>query len=417
MGDLSMIRMKKKGLLNLLGVCLSLIGGGLPLAAIGQESEGKPGVVTYLYVEPFLTRFEALFSAPIMFQWLGIKDDVNVELDGPAQQAIERQVAERAAQWCGLKDNGVNIMGRLAAVTFVKGEPGKTLPMADGEKVKPNESMIGLVWEFATSPSPQTIEAQWWEWNPPLSVLPLTIFFGSFSERMEITRALPFARWQNDGRLSPPKALSQVPSLPPVTSLPIPVASIAWLAIGWIYYVLRNRTGRKPRGGWLGMVIAWIFVAAILSPMMIAHVPNPFDKVPAAVDRPDVAAKIASPLLRNIYRAFDYQDESRIYDSLAMSVDGELHRKLYLETLKALQLEGREGTRVRVSELDVQIDKVTPGDNYSFTTEGQWTALGTVGHWGHAHTRVNRYKARMTFRPVDLAWKITALEVLELKRL
>jgi hypothetical protein len=130
-----------------------------------------------------------------------------------------------------------------------------------------------------------------------------------------------------------------------------------------------------------------------------------------------VAAKIASPLLRNIYRAFDYQDESRIYDSLAMSVDGELHRKLYLETLKALQLEGREGTRVRVSELDVQIDKVTPGDNYSFTTEGQWTALGTVGHWGHAHTRVNRYKARMTFRPVDLAWKITALEVLELKRL
>jgi hypothetical protein len=80
-------------------------------------------------------------------------------------------------------------------------------------------------------------------------------------------------------------------------------------------------------------------------------------------------------------------------------------------------LEGREGTRVRVSELDVQIDKVTPGDNYSFTTEGQWTALGTVGHWGHAHTRVNRYKARMTFRPVDLAWKITALEVLELKRL
>jgi hypothetical protein len=165
------------------------------------------------------------------------------------------------------------------------------------------------------------------------------------------------------------------------------------------------------------MVIAWIFVAAILSAMMIAHVPNPFDKVPAAVDRPDVAAKIASPLLRNIYRAFDYQDESRIYDSLAMSVDGELHRKLYLETLKALQLEGREGTRVRVSELDVQIDKVTPGDNYSFTTEGQWTALGTVGHWGHAHTRVNRYKARMTFRPVDLAWKITALEVLELKRL
>lgn len=417
MGDLSMIRLHRKLLLSLFGLCLVLLGAGTQSTALAQEGDPKPGVVTYLYVEPYLTRFEALFSAPIMFQWLGIKDDVAAELDGPAQKAIEKQVAERATQWCGVKDNGVAVTGRLAAVTFVKGEPGKTLPLTEGESVKPNESMIGLIWEFSTSPSPQTIEAQWWEWNPPLSVLPLTIFFGSLSEELEITRALPFGRWQNDGRLPPPKALSQVPALPPVTTLPIPVASIVWLAMGWTYYVLRNRTGRKPRGGWLGMIIAWIFVAAIMSPMMIVRVRNPFDEAPVVVDRPDLAAGIASPLLRNIYRAFDYQDESRIYDSLEMSVDGELHRKLYLETLKALQLEGREGTRVRVSELDVQIDKVTPGENLSFTAEGQWTALGTVGHWGHAHTRVNRYKARMTFRPVDLAWKITGLEVLELKRL
>jgi hypothetical protein len=417
MGDLSMIRSHRSLLLSLFGLCLGLIGAGTQSTALAQEGDPKPGVVTYLYVEPYLTRFEALFSAPILFQWLGIKMDVAAELDVPAQKAIEKQVAERAAQWCGLKDNGVAVTGRLAAVTFVKGEPGKTLPLNEGESVKPNESMIGLIWEFSTSPSPQTIEAQWWEWNPPLSVLPLTIFFGSLSEDLEITRALPFGRWQNDGRLPPPEALSQVPALPPVTTLPIPVASIVWLAMGWTYYVLRNRTGRKPRGGWLGMVIAWIFVAAIMSPMMIMQVPNPFDKAPVVVDKPEVAASIASPLLRNVYRAFDYQDESRIYDSLAMSVDGELHRKLYLETLKALQLEGREGTRVRVSELDVQIDKVTPGDGLSFTAEGQWTALGTVGHWGHAHTRVNRYKARMTFRPVDLAWKISGLEVLELKRL
>ena len=46
-----------------------------------------------------------------------------------------------------------------------------------------------------------------------------------------------------------------------------------------------------------------------------------------------------------------------------------------------------------------------------------WTALGTVGHWGHVHTRKNLYQAMLTVEPVDGAWKITALELLEEKRL
>ena len=61
------------------------------------------------------------------------------------------------------------------------------------------------------------------------------------------------------------------------------------------------------------------------------------------------AEAILTPLLRNVYRAFDHRSESEIYDVLARSVDGELLRKLYLETIQALTLEGREGTRVTSS--------------------------------------------------------------------
>jgi hypothetical protein len=129
------------------------------------------------------------------------------------------------------------------------------------------------------------------------------------------------------------------------------------------------------------------------------------------------ATRIAAPLLRNIYRAFDYQTESQIYDSLSRSVEGELLRKLYLDTMQSLSIEGREGARVKVTDMDVQIDKVTQGEGLAFTAEGQWTALGTVGHWGHTHTRVNRYHARVTIRPVATEWKISGLEVLELRRL
>ncbi|NNL78539.1 MAG: hypothetical protein HKO68_19585, partial [Desulfobacterales bacterium] len=47
----------------------------------------------------------------------------------------------------------------------------------------------------------------------------------------------------------------------------------------------------------------------------------------------------------------------------------------------------------------------------------QWTAMGSVGHWGHIHVRKNQYEAIITVEPVDGAWKITDLELLEEKRI
>jgi len=47
----------------------------------------------------------------------------------------------------------------------------------------------------------------------------------------------------------------------------------------------------------------------------------------------------------------------------------------------------------------------------------KWTAMGTVGHWGHIHTRINQYDANIIVEPVDGIWKITGLELLEEKRI
>jgi len=370
-----------------------------------------------MYVAPYQVRVEALFSAETFLGWLGEKTDAVAALSADVQKQITGKAAQKAERWCSLKENGDTARGRLVAASFVKGEPGRTEPLKEGEPVAARQSMIGFVWEFATSPAPQTLEVQWWEWQPEFTTLPMKIFFGSQSDTVEMSRALPFAKWRNEGRLAPPKPLAEVPSLPPQTYLPVPVASAVWLVIGLVYYVMRNRTGRKPRGGWLGMVIAWLFVALLLSPMGVMHVRNPADKVAAPVTTANDASRIAGPLLRNIYRAFDYHTESQVYDSLARSVDGELLRKLYLDTTQALAIDDREGTRVKVSDVDVQIDKVTPGRDLAFTAEGQWTAMGTVGHWGHSHTRVNRYNAKVTIKPVGSEWKISGIEVLELRRL
>ena len=49
--------------------------------------------------------------------------------------------------------------------------------------------------------------------------------------------------------------------------------------------------------------------------------------------------------------------------------------------------------------------------------DARWTAMGTVGHWGHIHTRKNQYHADITIEPIDQAWKITSLKILEEKRI
>ena len=53
----------------------------------------------------------------------------------------------------------------------------------------------------------------------------------------------------------------------------------------------------------------------------------------------------------------------------------------------------------------------------TYAIAGRWTALGTVGHWGHLHTRQNLYDAVVTIEAIDGRWKITDLELLEEQRI
>ena len=51
-----------------------------------------------------------------------------------------------------------------------------------------------------------------------------------------------------------------------------------------------------------------------------------------------------------------------------------------------------------------------------YRIQGRWSALGTVGHWGHLHQRKNLYEAILTVEAVNGTWKLTGLELLEERR-
>ncbi|MEM9382486.1 MAG: hypothetical protein AAGB93_21210 [Planctomycetota bacterium] len=142
------------------------------------------------------------------------------------------------------------------------------------------------------------------------------------------------------------------------------------------------------------------------------------------VDLPtaDEAVAVFEPLHENIYRAFDYTDESDVYDALAQSVDGPLLESLYDEVYRSLVLQEAGGAVSRVAEvrhLDLGVDTVGvvgEEDRPGFVVDARWQVDGAVYHWGHAHTRTNEYRARYTVHAADEGWRIAASEVLEQRR-
>jgi hypothetical protein len=129
------------------------------------------------------------------------------------------------------------------------------------------------------------------------------------------------------------------------------------------------------------------------------------------------AGEVVGGLLHNVYRAFDFRDEERIYDLLAQSASGDLLEQIYLETRRGLELQGQGGARARVKEVEVTDLSARSAEGGAFDATTTWNVGGSVGHWGHVHQRRNRYRAELRVAPLDGAWKLVDLQVLEEERL
>ena len=392
-------------------LALALPGGRLS----AQEPPPKPPMAQgYLYIEPYHVRFEALFSLATVLRWLGMPVEEAAPLSLEAQTQFATRGREFSLDLCKLLADGMNVAGRLTTVSIVKGEPGKTEPLKDGDPVLVPECMAGFVWEFPVGVSPQQLQVQWRGLRDPVRTLPVRIFFGSQSEAQEITELLGKFTWNNQGRLPAPKPLAEVPDLTLPATWTIPAGAALWFLGGLILFVYLRWHGRKIRQSFF---FAWLLGAAIMLPILNFQIEDPFDTTNVAEMTRERAQEIAEPLVENIYRAFDYQTETQIYDALERSAAGEFLRQIYLEISGALTLDTREGTKARVTDFALDVDALHPGDNHSFAVDSTWTARGTVLHWGHVHQRLNRYQARLLIAPENGEWKLTGMEVKEARRL
>ncbi len=226
--------------------------------------------------------------------------------------------------------------------------------------------------------------------------------------------------------LSAEDRFASVPDLseraPSTRSITIPGISIALIA-GYLLVVIgtlvKDRNGnRKVAIAGLAPVVA---LAAYLSRDAWAIPIDSVTEQPKQLTEEEVLA-VFGPLHANIYRAFDYQTESEIYDALARSVSGEMLDSLYNQIFRSLVMMEEGGAvssvqEVRLGDTTVEsVGELASGEQ-GFAILARWQVDGVVNHFGHSHWRTNEYLARFGVVEAEDGWRIASHNVLEQQRL
>jgi hypothetical protein len=216
--------------------------------------------------------------------------------------------------------------------------------------------------------------------------------------------------WRNYLKDPTTPAFLEVASPTQTKTLSIPIIAVACFAAALVVWT-RALSERRP----VRLALLLVGIGLMSSAWHGAR----FD-VPLAT-RIEVSSEdargISYSLLHNIYRAFDYRDESTVYDVLAKSAAGDLLTQVYLETRQSLTLASQGGAKVKVKHVELLDCQAQPTEDDAFLADCRWIVSGSVGHCGHIHQRRNQYHGELVIRPIDGEWKITAMELLSEERL
>jgi hypothetical protein len=211
-----------------------------------------------------------------------------------------------------------------------------------------------VAWPLKTPP--QEIEVTWPTYPgdisidpddpPPLEIAAEAAVEG-VREAVFFTMDSPTWLWRS-GSTSIDERLAVVPVPEPRQPWSLPVLSLAitvsCLVLGLALLVPR-------RLGWASAGIAIMFFGAGaslgLGGVAVVQVDPPGGSL-LQLPTSDQAEELFVPLHGNIYRAFDYVNESDIYDALERSVEGELLQELYRTIFKSLVMEEAQGAVSRV---------------------------------------------------------------------
>jgi hypothetical protein len=389
----------------------------------------QSGLKTFLYVEPYEVRHETLVRVKDLQAWmdLDLRGDEFIEVD--EVEPLKRRAGEFFLQHSkvridGLQHSKVRIDGKelrpiLDRVNFVKYTMTRTFFLEQPERMPFNTAMLGVIITYLTEGIPQEVMVDWELFSDRIQKVPTMAVDPAGPFPSYVTPDDNVLTWTNFLKTYQMPTVAVVTVDESLTRLKVPVGTVVCLValLPIVFQIAGRRKKARPITFHLVLAICLVAGSILLYPSLRIAVARPSVMVPKITNEEAVA--VLHSLLKNVYRAFDFREEEDVYDRLATSVTGSLLEDIYLENRKSLVVTQAGGARAKVKEveiLDVDVKRIDDRP-LGWLFHAQWTAMGTVGHWGHIHTRKNHYDARITVEPQNGVWKITHLELLEEKRI
>jgi len=379
----------------------------------------RGGVMSFLYIEPYEVRHEILARVKDLEAWmdLGLRGNEFIETDENEQ--LKKQVGKFFLKRDKVLIDGKQLRPILDRTSFVKYSMTGSTFLEQPEQLPINTAMVGVIITYLTEGIPQEVRANWELFSDRIHKVPTNAIDPAGPFPSYVTPDDNVHIWTNFLKNYKIPSVEGIAVKSDVTSFSLPVGSVLCLAVflpvAWLTWK-RRRSARLIRPYFVLMALL-IAGTLLLYPYLRVSIAKPAAIAPKLTM--DEARVMLHSLLKNVYRAFDFREEEDVYDKLAISTSGDILTDIYLQNRKSFEVKRAGGAQAKVKEvkiLDVSASKIEDRPR-ALCFRCEWTAFGTVGHWGHIHARENQYEAFITVEPVDGAWKITNLELLEEKRI
>ncbi len=373
----------------------------LPWCTPAQENRPIRG---FLSVEPHELRLEALVELDGFRTRLGLDGD---SVDHSRQKAVLQDLGEQLEQNVKLTVPAKDITFSDRMVRFVVFDSAKGFIDDVREQIPIKDALVGITLSASASGVTE-VEIDWRWFAPGQKTLAVEVASSGRPYARFVSPTESVLSWQ----MEESAGVSQLIPVPVVEKEPrrrlrlLLIPGVILTAFGVVLLILK----RDQAPSWVGWLVIGGLACGVASfKWRMESVVTP---------KGGEMNEIVYALLKNVYHAFDFRDESDIYDSLEPSISGELLEKVYLEIRESLELENSGGPRVRVYEValrDCRIEDVV-NEAGVMQARADWVTIGEVTHWGHTHERTNRYDARVTLTAEQGQWKFRELELLSEER-
>jgi hypothetical protein len=379
----------------------------------------QSGLRIFLYIEPYEVRHEILVRVKDLAQWmdLDLRGEKFIEID--EFESLKKRAGEFFLKQADVLIDNKKLRPILDRTSFVKYTMTRTFFIDQPEQLQLNSAMFGVILTYITPGIPREVKVDWSLFSDKIQKVPTNAIDPAGPFPSYVTPDDNMFVWKNYLKKYRIPTVAKVELSKEISTFRLPLLSLLCIVFVLpVIWQIRLRRKRKTSAGLqYGLVVVLIAAAIGSSSFFTVPLNKPARFTAQLSDNESMI--VLNSLLKNVYRSFDFREESDIYDRLAISVSGNLLEDIYLQNRKSMVIEQAGGAQAKVKKVEIlkATPTDTPGKGGSRTYRTEWTAMGTVGHWGHIHTRLNRYEALISLTPVNGSWKITGLELLEEKRI